>query len=244
MDQDSTPTIAANPEDAGRYGRGGRGRSRTSSSSSPPLVVNAVLVVLIAGLAGAGWFIFNQQEQLERASRELAESDVRLGVLESRLKATDEKVTSSDTEIVEKQNEWISEVDKLWANYRRHRDDIADLNKETKALTATLNRVDSDTKNNAGKLASIDAILSRQRDVADKVTALDMQSKRMTKDLQDAVDKANAAFQLASRLQASLATKVAENETAIRAIDAHRAQVNTDISSLRRDVDALRMRVP
>ena len=243
MDQDSTPTIAANPEDAGRYGRGGRGRSRKSSSSSS-LVINAVLVVVIAGLAGAGWFIFNQQEQIERAQRTLTESADRLAELESRAKLTDANMVSTDTEIVEKQNEWISEVDKLWANYRRHRDDIAELNKETKALTATLNRVDSDTKNNADKLASIDAILSRQRDVADKVTALDMQSKRMTKDLQDAVDKANAAFQLASRLQASLATKVAENETAIRAIDAHRAQVNTDLSSLRRDVDTLRLRVP
>ena len=71
-----------------------------------------------------------------------------------------------------------------------------------------------------------------------------MQSRRLTNDLQDAVDKANSAFQMASSLQASLATKVADNETAIRAIDAHRVQVNSDIANLRRDVDALRMRVP
>lgn len=243
MEQDSLPTIAANPEDAGRYGRGGRGRSRTSSSSAS-LVINAVLVVVIAGLAGAGWFIFNQQEQLERANAELADAADRLGALESRLRTTDEAMASSDTDITSKLTEWISEVDKLWANYRRHRDDIADLDKVTKALTATLNRVDGSAKNNATKIASMDAILTRQRDVADKVTALDMQSRRLTKDLQDAVDKANSAFQMASRLQASLVTKVAENETAIRAIDAHRAQVNSDLGILRRDVDALRLKVP
>ncbi|MYD95990.1 MAG: hypothetical protein F4X98_01205 [Gammaproteobacteria bacterium] len=242
MDQDSLPTIAANPEDAGRYGRGGRGRSRRSSSGS--LVVNAVLVVLIAGLAGAGWFIFNQQEQLDRASVALAEAADRLGVLETRLRVTDEAMANSDTDITAKLTEWISEVDKLWANYRRHRDDIADLDKETKALTAALNRVDGSAKNNASKIASMDAVLARQRDVADKVTALDMQSRRLTNDLQDAVDKANSAFQMASSLQASLATKVADNETAIRAIDAHRTQVNNDLATLRRDVDALRLRVP
>lgn len=243
MDQDSQPTIAANPEDSGRYGRGSRGRSRTRSSSGS-LVVNAVLVVLIAGLAGAGWFIFNQQEQLDRASVVLAEAADRLGALESRLRMTDEAMANSDTDITAKLTEWISEVDKLWANYRRHRDDIADLDKETKALTAALNRVDGSAKNNASKIASMDAVLARQRDVADKVTALDMQSRRLTNDLQDAVDKANSAFQMASSLQASLATKVADNETAIRAIDAHRTQVNNDLATLRRDVDALRLRVP
>jgi len=243
MPEDSLPTIAANPEDSSRYSRGGgRGRSRPSASSS--FLVNAVLVILIAGLAGAGWFIFTQQEQLEGAKKVLAESSDRIARLESRLELTDEAMTSSDTDITEKVEEWVLEVDKLWANYFKHRDALADLGKRADALAASINRLDGDSKEAKQRIASIQTAIARQQDVADKVGELDIRTQRLRQDLRDAVDKSNAAFQVASQLEDSLPTKVAENETAIRAFDAHRAQINADLSDLRRDLDSLRIRVP
>ena len=61
-----TGTIAANPDDARRAPRRSRGRA---GGGSGPMLVNAVLAVVIIGLAAAGWFILTQQERLDSSQR-------------------------------------------------------------------------------------------------------------------------------------------------------------------------------
>ncbi len=245
MAKDSLPTIAVNPEDAGRHVRRGRGRPRSgSSSSSPMLFVNAILVVLVAGLAAAGWFIFNQQEQIASAQELLATAGERIEVLEQRLRLTDELMSESDTDISGKLTEWIGQVDLLWANYRRHRVDIKAIAAKADKLAERLTRAQGSIQGMGDDLAVVQSAVSSQRDVASKVNELDLRTKSMVQQQRNLADKANSAHQIATSLRDSLASKVEDNATAIRAIDAHRLQVNNDIVNLRRDLDSLRRRSP
>ena len=239
MAKDSLPAIAADTERAGRYPRTGRGRSRGGGSSR--LFVNAILVVVVVALAGAGWFIFEQHQRLIRGETALADAAGRIGMLEQRLRMTDEMMSESDTDITAKVSEWISEVDKLWANYRRHRDLIKALDTSTKALQSALAKAEGTINEVRGKVGTVETTLARQQDVADKITEVDIRTLDMIKQMRNVVDKANSAYQIASRLENSLAGDVAEVKTAIRAIDAHRVQVNADIAELRRMVDSLRV---
>lgn len=241
MAQDSLPTIAADPDRAGRPRRGG-GRGRGGSSSL--LFVNAILVVLVVALVGAGWFIFEQQQRIVRGEEAAADASRRIGMLEERLRMTDEVMSESDTDISTKLSEWINQTDLLWANYRKLRDGIKALEARDKELTTSIARADGSVKAVQGKTAALEAAIARQQDVADRLTELDIQVQKAIKQLRNVADKSNAAHQIASRLEDSLADQVTQIQTDIRAIDAHRAQVNADIAELKRQVDNLRFSSP
>ena len=241
MAQDSLPTIAADPDRAGRPRRGG-GRGRGGSSSL--LFVNAILVVLVAALLAAGWFIFEQQQRIVRGEEAAADASRRIGLLEERLRMTDELMSESDTGLLAKLEEHFDQIDLLWGNYRKHRDSIKALEARDKELTTSIARADGSVKAVQGKTAALETAVARQEDVADRLTELDIQVQKAIRQLRDIADRSNAAHQIASRLEDSLADQVTQIQTDIRAIDAHRAQVNADIAELKRQVDNLRFSSP
>ncbi len=241
MADDSLPTIAADPERAGRP-RPGRGRSRGGSSSL--LFVNAVLVVLVAALLGAGWFIFEQHQRLGRADAALADATGRISSLEDRLRSTDELLTASETDLLTKLDEHFGQIDLLWSNYRKHRDALKALEATDTTLRTAVTRADASIKAVQGKTAALETAVTRQKDVATRVTELDVQLQALITQNRDVVDRANSAYQMASRLEASIGADVERMKADISAIDAHRAQVNADIAELKRIVGDLRLRSP
>ena len=242
--QDSLPTIAADPERAGRPRSGGGGRGRSRGGSSALLFVNAVLVVLAAALLGAGWVIFEQHKRIERSEAALSEATARIGSIEDRARRTDELMSASDTDLGTKLEQHFSQIDLLWANYRKHRDSIRALEAKDKTFQAAVGRAEGSIKAVQGKVAALQTAVARQEDVATRVTQLDLQLQDSIKQMRNVVDRANSAYQMASRLEASLAADVAKIKTDIAAIDAHRAQVNADVAELKRNVDALRFSSP
>ena len=241
MANDSLPTIAADPERAGRP-RTGRSRSRGGSSSL--LFVHAVLVILVAALLGAAWFVFEQQQRIAQAETALADASARIGTLENRLRLTDELMSASDTDLGAKLEEHFSQIDLLWANYRKHRDSIRALEGKDKNFQTAFAQAQGSIKAVQGKIAALETAVARQGDVADRVNELDVQLQAAVTHMRDVVDRANSAYQMASRLEASLATDVAKIKSDIAAIDAHRAQVNADVAELKRNVNDLRLRTP
>ncbi|MDE0193798.1 MAG: hypothetical protein OXQ90_20800 [Gammaproteobacteria bacterium] len=241
MANETLPTIAADPERAGRP-RPGRSRSRGGSSSL--LFVNAVLVVVVAALLGGGWVIFEQQQRILRYETALAEATSRIGTMEERLKVTDETMAVSDTDISATMDDWITEVRKLWDNYFKHRDAIRALEAKDKTFQTAVARAEGSIKSVQGKVSALETAVAKQQDVATRVTQLDIQLQDSIKQMRDVVDRANSAYQMASRLQASLGADVAKLKSDITAIDAHRAQVNGQVAELQRQVNDLRLRSP
>ncbi|MDE0190019.1 MAG: hypothetical protein OXQ90_01560 [Gammaproteobacteria bacterium] len=241
MANETLPTIAADPERAGRP-RPGRSRSRGGSSSL--LFVNAVLVVLVAALLGAGWFIFEQHKRLVQAETLLADASNRIESLEDRLRMTDQLMSDSDTDLLAKLDEHFGQIDLLWGNYRKHRDGIRALEAKDKTFQTAVSRAEGSIKSVQGKVSALETAVAKQRDVATRVTELDIQLQDSIKQMRNVVDRANSAYQMASRLEASLGADVTKLKSDITAIDAHRAQVNADIADLKRQVNDLRLRSP
>ena len=239
MANDSLPTIAADPERA-RRPRPGRSRSRSSSL----LFVNAVLVVLVAALLGAGWFIFEQHKRIVQSEAALADASGRIDTLEDRLRRTEQLISASDTDLAAKHDENFGQIDLLWGNYRKHRDAIRELEAKDKTFQTAVSRAEGSITAVQGKVSALETAVAGQEDVATRVTELDIQLQASLKQMRDVVDRANTAYQMASRLQASLGADVAKIKSDITAIDANRAQVNADIVELKRNVNDLRLGTP
>ena len=213
--------------------------------ATPTSAGHFLVVIPIIGVLAAGWFIFSQQEQLEKAQQALTDAEGRIAVLESRLRLTDEILTESDADTSEQMSFWESEIRKLWdmAN-KRNRGWIETNRANLQKLTNSVSGIESTLQTLQGSVASIDASMGKQQEVADLATALDMRVQRLTRDQRDLVDKVNAASQIASGLKAGLESRVKENEEAIQAFDAHRAQINTELRELRDRVRAPGAAVP
>ena len=231
MSEEQPSSLAANPRDGKRSPRRSRGRQRSNSVS--PLV-NVLFAIPLVGLVAAGWFIFSQQEQLEGAQQTLRYAERRIGVLEDRLRLTDEQLTESGTQTNETLTFWESEIRKLWdMGNKRNRGWIETNRENLRKLTSTVAGAESSLKTLQGTVATLNASVGRQQEIADRVSAADMQVQRLVRQQRDLVDKVNAASQITAGLKAGLEKRVQENEEAIRAFDAQRSKLNADLIDLR-----------
>ena len=237
---DSLPTIAADPERAGRP-RLGRSRSRGGSSSL--LFVNAVLVVLVAALLGAGWFIFEQHKRILQSETALANASNRVGTLEDRLRRTEQLISASDTELLTKNEANFGQIDLLWGNYRKHRDAIRALEAKDKTLQTGVSRAEGSIKAVQGKVSALETAVGRQEDVAGRVNELDVGLQGVVRRIRNVEDTANLAHGKTVKLESAVAD-IAGIKADITAIDANRAQVNADVADLKRQVNDLRLRSP
>ena len=241
MANETVPTIAADPE---RSGRPRPGRSRSRGGTSSLLFVNALLVVLVAALLGAGWFLFEQHKRIVQSEETLAGASNRIGTLEERLRRTEQLISASDTDLLAKNEENFGQIDLLWGNYRKHRDAIGALEAKDVTFRTAVSRAEGSIKAVQGKVSALETAVAKHQDVAARVTELDIQLQDSIKQMRNVVDRANSAYQMASRLEDSVGADVAKLKSDITAIDAHRAQVNADLADLKRQVNDLRLRSP
>ena len=226
-DEVRSPALAAEP---GRPTR----RSRRQASRGGSAIANGLVAIALIGLLAAGWFIFEQHEQLLDSRKDLIDAQGRLAALEDRLRLTDETLSETDADTNEQLSFWETEIRKVWdiANKRNrgwieaNRGNIAELVKTTGGLESTLNTLQSTA-------ARIEATVGQQQEVADRVTAVDMQLQRLVQQQRDLVDKVNAASQIANSLKAGLERRVGENEDAIAAFDAQRRELQAAMLDLR-----------
>lgn len=200
--------------------------------------------MLVVALLGAGWFIFEQHKRIVQSEAALADASNRIASLEDRLRMTDELMSASDTDLRTKLDEYFDQIDLLWANYRKHRDTFRTLEANDEKFQTAVARTEGSIKTVQGKVSALETAVAAQKDVATRVTELGIQLDASIKQMRDVVDRANSAYQMASRLEASLGADVAKLKSDITAIDAHRAQVNMDIAELKRNVNDLRLGTP
>lgn len=222
-----TPALAADPGRAAR-------RSRRSPSGGGAAVANGLVVVALIGLAAGGWFVFEQHERLLDSRKDLSNAQTRIAALEDRLRLTDETLTEAGADTNEQLTFWETEIRKVWdiAN-KRNRGWIEANRDNVGKLTANLGRVEGALNELQGAATRLEAAIGQQQEVADRVTAVDMQLQRLVQQQRDLVDKVNAASQIANSLKAGLERRVAENEEAIAAFDAQRRELQAAMLDIR-----------
>ena len=230
-------SISASPDDAAGSRRGGGGGRRRpdSGGGGSSIGVNLILVILLAGLMVAGWFVANQQQTLaaERQAREAAE--VRIALMEDRLRMTDETLTESGSETKSELGRWESEIRKLWAVSNERNKGWIQTNQATlKKHTGTLDSLNKQQATLGKEIGSLRTVIEQQGDLRGDVAAVSKQLDQLVKTQRELVDKVNAARQSVASLQSGLANRVTENEQAVSSMDAYRLQLNNRLAALER----------
>lgn len=231
-------------EETGRYRQGGS-RRNSSQSSGGGMGTTVMLAIMVAGLAGAGWFIANQQQSMSAAQNRLDEANNRLGYLEERLSATDSAMSQEGQDTKEQINLWESEIRKLWAvANERNKEWIQENQAQLKSVSSTLNGIRASNRDLKAATGRHEEALQSQQQLIDQVTSLELQLQQMLRSQRELVDKANVASQSLAQIEASLSPLVNENAEAVRAFDAFRIASNRRIVALERQLSQLQKPSP
>ena len=187
-------------------------RPSTAPSGRIGMGTTLLLALMIAGLAGAGWFIANQQQMLAVEQDRLNDANKRLAVLEQRLSATDTAMSQEGQDTKQQINLWESEIRKLWAiANERNKDWIKENQARLKTLSATLNGIRATNRDLKAATGRHEEALKIQQQVIDQVTSLELQLQQMLRSQRELVDKTNVASQNLAKIEASLSPQVSEN---------------------------------
>ena len=231
-------------EETGRYRPGGSRRS-PSQSSGGGMGTTVMLAIIVAGLAGAGWFIANQQQSMMAAQDRLNEANNRLKYLEERLSATDSAMSQEGQDTKEQINLWESEIRKLWAvANERNKEWIQENQAQLKSVSSTLNGIRASNRDLKAATGRHEEALRSQQQLIDQVTSLELQLQQMLRSQRELVDKANVASQSLAQIGDSLSPLVNENAEAVRAFDAFRIASNRRIVALERQLSQLQKPSP
>lgn len=246
MTERREPTISSMPidsrDDNGRARAQGAtpsgGGSRGSNTPPPrpvsqrPVIVRsklAPIALLLAVMAGAfaGFcysLLMDTQSQLDGAISQLQSAEARVAQLEKRLELSDDEASQSLTVIQANVKENTSEIRKLWGvSYDRNRKSIANLDDAVEKLQSTTASLDDKLGDLTGEVNVVSELVEAQQTA---ITQAGRSVEEQERELAESTDKLNA-------LNSELRKKVANNEEAIRAIDAFRAQVTRDILELK-----------
>lgn len=237
MDESSKDVLST--EENERY-RSGTSRRAPANASSSGMGTTLVLAIMVAGLAGAGWFIANQQQTLLAEQSRLDEANSRLAYLEERLSATDSAMSQEGQDTKQQINLWESEIRKLWAiANERNKEWIQENQSQLKTVSSTLNGIRASNRDLKAATGRHEEALKVQQKLIDQVTSLELQLQQMLRSQRELVDKANVASQSLAQIEASLSPMVNENAEAVRAFDAFRIASNRRIVALERQLSQI-----
>tara|TARA_R110001592_G_scaffold363352_3_gene684935 strand:+ start:9739 stop:10533 length:795 start_codon:yes stop_codon:yes gene_type:complete len=243
------------PESDERIGRGKPAASRPSKSRGVPEnprpskesgggLWKLLVLILMMGLGGLGYFFVQQTEQL-------AQLQSRFDNLEDKIVSTDESLNQSGASLSIKLKDQEIELDKHWAEIKKLWGVSYDRNRTN--IEAQKNTLETQSKTLKGLQASMTA---RKKEITDLKSAQDKTGKSLeavvnaslaakleTNDLvgqsQKVADKINSFEKNLAMLKQNLNARVADNEEAIAAIDAYRLQVNRDIQQMKQQLRSL-----
>ena len=214
------------------YRRGGSRRSSGGSDGSS--FSNRIFsVILLLGLAAAGWFLFVQQEELGEERGRLDQANQRLMVLEERLSATDNAMMQEGQDTKEQIGFWQDEIRKLWAvSNERNKKWIKDNERSINKITGSIDGVVASTRNIQAAVDRHESAFEQQQGIIDQLASLELQLQQIVRSQRDLVDKVNKVNASFSQIRGDLSGKVNDNVEAIESIDAYRVTLNAKIREL------------
>jgi len=228
-------------------GKAPKARERSTAGQSPSggggALWKFLVLVLLVGLGGLGYFFVDQAQRFEVLQ-------TRFNDLEAKIVSTDESLSQSGAALSVKLKEqqesldkhW-SEIKKLWGvSYDRNRKTIeeqgkalASQEKIVKGLQASM----SARKKEIGTLKSqVEKAEKSAETAASSALAAKLEVNDTVEQLQGLADRLNRLEKSLNDTRQGLGGRIAENEEAIRAIDAYRLQINRDLQSIRQQLGA------
>lgn len=245
------------PESEERIGRGqskpsAKGDKKRSRRPAEPSSTKSgggglwklLVLILIVGFAGLGYFFVQQTEQL-------AQLQSRFDTLEAKIDSTDESLNQSGTALSVKLKDHDEALDKHWAeikklwgiSYDRNRKAIESQEKLLAAQEKTMKGLQASMAARKKEIASVSKELEGVSKSLNTMVNTSMTAKL---ELNDVVSQSQAVTdQVASlkksidALKQNLNSRVANNEEAIGAIDAYRLQVNRDIQQMKQQLGSI-----
>lgn len=260
------------PESDERIGRGRAGPSsqpprsadsrttETRKSGNPPRNVDHgpkgstgfiwkfLVLVLIFGLGGLGYFFVEQIDKLSQLQGRFDE-------LEAKIVSTDESLNQSGTTLsvklaalgdnLKEQDQTLdkhwSEIKKLWgvSNDRNRKKiqaqekTLVDQGKTVKGLQTSMSARKKDI---ASLTTKVDKASQSMETVVNASLAAKLEMNDLVEQSQQTNDQLNRLEKSIEQLKQNLNSRVADNEEAINAIDAYRLQVNRDIQLLKQQL--------
>ncbi len=200
-----------------------------------------VLILLIVGSAGGGWYLWDKierlQSSLDASTENLASAEQSLSKLQTSLENRDNTLSKSGDQMVADIKLLDSEVRKLWdLSNKKNRPNIAELTRQVKALQSDLKSNKSTTVSSLGKKLNTTA----EQQAAIKKQLTEMQESNAT--LASSTDVLKKELQQIKTTLGSASDfddRITSLEVAIKAIDAHRSQVNGRLEKLDKEVGSL-----
>jgi uncharacterized protein HemX len=231
MNERREPTISGmrvDPEERARaraqQGAATNPRAQARPVSSRPVVVKsrmapfAFLVALIAcGAAGYLYWQFMESQKV------IAKAEQRIANLEESLKLTDSESTQTVASIQDSLKTHFSEIDKLWGNYRKHRNSIAKHEKDIAAIKKDgVSKVDA----LAADLGLTNELIEKQRSTMQRIENDSASLSAQSRKLNEKMAKLERTFN-------ELNSRLADTEKDIEAINGFRRTVNQQLLELR-----------
>lgn len=183
-----------------------------------------LLLLLVVGLAGLGWLVWQQQSAMMLMSEQLTEAHDQVTTLSNQLTDTEStmEATVQDTDESISTNE--SEIRKLWdvSNKRNkgwiqtNQANIATLQEQVTQVRQSAMQTETDLN------TTLANVVAQQRDLSDKINVLTQQNAQLSDSLKRQVD---------------------ENSQTLKAIDVSRQQNNQRILDASRRVSNLESRI-
>jgi len=200
-----------------------------------------LVLLLIIGLGGLGYFFVEQAEQFSTLQD-------RFNELEAKIVSTDESLNESGTALAIKLKDQGTTLEKHWSEIRKLWGVSNDRNrKKIEAQEKTLAAQSKNVKNLQGSMAARKKEISSLTGKLDKTSkslgtvvnsslAVKLEMNDLLGQSQQVTDKMNNLEKSLDVLKQNLNARVAGNEEAINAIDAYRLQVNRDIQLLKQQL--------
>lgn len=237
----STGSLSTAGEKDYRAERRPSGSSPARADAGPRggLGVNIALALLVAGLLAAGWFILNQKQLLDQQNTMLVEADARIKVLEDRLRLTDETLSETGDQTNEKMSFWESETRKLWAVVKdKHERLINQATAQVGSLQKTDAAIEARLREQGVQVDKLEQGLGRIQQLTDQLAGMELQFQQVVDSQRDLVEKFNTQQKGLGAMRDDFNRRLQENEDAINAIDAFRAQMSNRMNALERQVSA------
>ena len=205
------------------------------------LICKFLVLILMCGLGGLGYFFVQQAERLSKLQGRFDE-------LEAKIVSTDESLNESGTAQAVKlkdQGETLdkhwSEIKKLWGvAHDRNRKKIEAQEKTLAAQSKTVKNLQASMSARKKEITTLTGKVDKASQSMETVVNSSLAAKLEMNDLvgqsQQINDQVNNLEKSFESLKQNLNTRVADNEEAINAIDAYRLQVNRDIQLLKQQL--------
>ena len=215
---DTIPSIKPDQDEVASYRSSARSAAPRQSNFNGLLVFVIVLMAIIMGIGG--YTLFEVQKKLDRSNALLAQGQMNIAELDSRLAATGTDVSQTLQDLKDQVATNFSEIDKLWAvSYRQNKPDIQ---KNARSIKTLKDDLGQSVTNMAG---SVDEMSRQYKELVDEYSGL---RDGLLRDNQEFITE--IAF-LRSQVQDQAVVQEA-NQRALNTVSRQLKEVNEAISSI------------